>query len=77
MAGKGTAPTMEKGLLAPEMMSFTIVSIILCSLAVALLITNLSVNIPTGLRFLKGCRALMPGTLLLYNKLREFYLVLV
>ena len=41
IAGKGTATTMGKGLLAPEMMSFTIVSIILFSVAIALLISNL------------------------------------
>ena len=41
IAGKGTATTMGKGLLPPEMMSFTIVSIILFSVAIALLISNL------------------------------------
>ncbi len=41
IAGKGTATTMGKGLLAPEMMSFSIVSIILFSVAVSLLIANL------------------------------------
>jgi len=41
IAGKGTATTMGKGLLAPEMMSFTVVSIILFSVAIALLIANL------------------------------------
>lgn len=42
LAGKGTATTMGKGLLAPEMMTFTIVSIILFSVAIALLIANLA-----------------------------------
>ncbi len=42
VAGKGTATTMGKGLLNPEMMSFSIVSIILFSVAVALLIANLA-----------------------------------
>ena len=41
IAGRGTATTMGKGLLNPEMMSFTIVSIILFSVAVSLLIANL------------------------------------
>ncbi len=41
VAGKGTATTMGKGLLEPEMMSFTVVSIILFSVAIALLIANL------------------------------------
>jgi sulfate permease len=41
IAGKGTATTMGKGLIAPEMMSFTIVSIILFSVAISLLIANL------------------------------------
>jgi sulfate permease len=41
IAGKGTATTMGKGLLDPEMMSFSIVSIILFSVAVSLLIANL------------------------------------
>lgn len=45
IAGKGTATTMGKGLLNPEMMSFTIVSIILFSVAISLLIANL-VGIP-------------------------------
>ncbi len=40
MAGKGTATTVGKDLLNPEMMSFTVVSIILFSVAVALLIAN-------------------------------------
>ena len=43
IAGRGTATTMGKGLLNPEMMSFTIVSIILFSVAVSLLIANLFV----------------------------------
>lgn len=42
LAGKGTAATMGKGLLTPEMMSFPIVSIILFSVAVSLLIANLA-----------------------------------
>lgn len=42
IAGKETASTMGKGLLAPEMMSFTVVSIILFSVAIALLIANLA-----------------------------------
>lgn len=42
VAGKGTASTIGKGLLAPEMMSFEIVSIILFAVAVSLLIANLS-----------------------------------
>ena len=41
VAGKGTAETVGKGLLSPEMMSFTIVSIILFSVAISLLIANL------------------------------------
>ncbi|MCK5170040.1 MAG: inorganic phosphate transporter, partial [Bacteroidales bacterium] len=45
IAGKGTATTMGKGLLAPEMMNFTVVSIILFSVAIALLIANI-VGIP-------------------------------
>ena len=42
LAGKGTATTMGKELLAPELMSFTVVSIILFSVAIALLIANLA-----------------------------------
>lgn len=42
LAGKGTATTMGKGLLDPELMSFTIVSIILFSVAISLLIANLA-----------------------------------
>ena len=42
IAGKGTASTMGKGLLAPEMMTFTIVSVILFSVAISLLIANLA-----------------------------------
>ncbi|MDA3906726.1 MAG: inorganic phosphate transporter [Bacteroidales bacterium] len=42
IAGKGTATTMGKGLLNPDMMSFTIVSIILFSVAISLLIANLA-----------------------------------
>jgi len=41
IAGKGTATTVGKGLLDPAMMSFTVVSIILFSVAIALLIANL------------------------------------
>ncbi|MCK5134219.1 MAG: inorganic phosphate transporter [Bacteroidales bacterium] len=41
IAGKGTATTVGKDLLAPEMMSFTVVSIILFSVTIALLIANL------------------------------------
>jgi sulfate permease len=42
IAGKGTATTMGQELLDPEMMSFTVVSIILFSVAIALLISNLA-----------------------------------
>ncbi|QGY48267.1 inorganic phosphate transporter [Maribellus comscasis] len=42
VAGKGTATTMGKGLLAPEMMTFSTVSIILFSVAISLLIANLA-----------------------------------
>ena len=42
IAGKGTATTMGKGLLSPEMMSPTVVSIILFSVAISLLIANLA-----------------------------------
>ncbi len=42
IAGKGTATTMGKGLLNPELMSFTLVSIILFSIAVSLVIANLA-----------------------------------
>lgn len=41
IAGKGTATTIGKGLLKPELMTFTVVSIILFSVAIALLIANL------------------------------------
>ncbi|MEA3318017.1 MAG: inorganic phosphate transporter, partial [Bacteroidota bacterium] len=41
VGGKETAKTIGKGLLNPEMMTFTIVSIILLSVALALLIANL------------------------------------
>lgn len=41
LAGKGTATTLGKELLAPEMMTFPIVSIILFSVAISLLIANL------------------------------------
>jgi sulfate permease len=42
IAGKGTATTMGQGLLNPEMMTYPVVSIILFSVAIALLISNLS-----------------------------------
>ncbi len=42
LAGKGTASTIGKGLLDPEMMTFSTVSIILFSVAISLLIANLS-----------------------------------
>ena len=42
LAGKGTATTLGKGLLSPEMMTFSIVSIILFSVAISLLIANLA-----------------------------------
>jgi sulfate permease len=42
LAGKGTAATMGKGLLNPDLMSFSIVTIILFSVAVSLLIANLA-----------------------------------
>lgn len=42
IAGKGTATTMGKGLLSPEMMSFNVVTIILFSVAVALFIANIA-----------------------------------
>lgn len=42
IAGKGTATTMGKGLLTPAMMSFTVVSIILFSVAISLLVANLA-----------------------------------
>jgi sulfate permease len=45
IAGKGTATTVGKGLLAPEMMTVTTVSVILFSVAISLLIANL-VGIP-------------------------------
>jgi sulfate permease len=45
LAGKGTATTIGRDLLAPEMMSFPVVSIILFSVSIALLIANL-VGIP-------------------------------
>lgn len=41
VGGKETAKTIGKGLLAPEMMTFTIVSIILLSISIALLIANI------------------------------------
>jgi sulfate permease len=65
IAGKGTATTVGKELLAPEMMTFTVVSIILFSVAISLLIANLagipqstsqSVNHHVG----NCCRALFP-----------------
>lgn len=45
VAGKGTATTMGQGLLNPDLMTFTVVSIILFSVAIALLVANL-VGIP-------------------------------
>ncbi|MBN1253179.1 MAG: inorganic phosphate transporter [Bacteroidales bacterium] len=45
IAGKGTASTMGKGLLSPDLMNFTVVSIILFSVFVAMLIANI-VGIP-------------------------------
>ncbi len=42
VAGKGTATTMGKGLLNPDLMSFSVVSIVLFSIAVSLLIANLA-----------------------------------
>lgn len=42
VAGKSTATTVGKNLLAPEMMTFTIVSIILFSIAISLLVANLA-----------------------------------
>lgn len=41
LAGKGTAETMGKDLLNPDLMNFTLVSIILFSVAISLLIANL------------------------------------
>jgi sulfate permease len=41
VAGKGTATTIGKELLAPEKMSFVVVSIILFSVAISLLVANL------------------------------------
>jgi sulfate permease len=41
VGGKETAKTIGKGLLAPEMMTFTIVSIILLSVSIALLLSNI------------------------------------
>lgn len=42
VAGKGTATTIGKNLLDPDFMSFTVVSIILFAVAIALLIANLA-----------------------------------
>jgi sulfate permease len=42
IAGKGTATTVGKEILAPEMMSFAVVSVVLFSVAVTLLIANLA-----------------------------------
>jgi sulfate permease len=42
LAGEGTATTVGKGLLNPEYMSFSVVTIILLSVAIALLIANLA-----------------------------------
>ena len=41
LAGKGTATTIGKELLDPELMSFAVVSIILFSVAISLLVANL------------------------------------
>ena len=51
IAGKGTATTMGKGLLNPEMMSFTIVSIILFSVAISLLKDKIGTPIFLGHHF--------------------------
>ena len=42
IAGKGTATTIGKGLIAPEMMTYILVSIILFSVAISLLIANIA-----------------------------------
>ena len=42
VAGKGTAETVGKELLSPEMMTFPVVSIILFSVAISLLVANLA-----------------------------------
>ena len=42
IAGKGTASTVGTGLLNPELMTFSIVTIILISVAIALLVANLA-----------------------------------
>ena len=42
LAGKGTATTLGKDLLDPKMMSFTLMSIILFSVAISLLVANLA-----------------------------------
>jgi len=42
IAGKGTATTVGTGLLNPELMTFSVVTIILISVAVALLVANLA-----------------------------------
>lgn len=42
IAGRETANTMGDGLLSPDMMSFTVVSIILFSVAISLLVANLA-----------------------------------
>ncbi|MCF8224315.1 MAG: inorganic phosphate transporter [Bacteroidales bacterium] len=42
IAGKGTASTMGKDLLSPDMMTFTVVSVILFSVSIALLVANLA-----------------------------------
>jgi sulfate permease len=41
LAGKGTATTMGKGLLNPDLMSFVLVSIILFSVAISLFVANM------------------------------------
>jgi sulfate permease len=42
VAGKGTATTVGKDLLAPELMTFSVVSVVLFAVAVSLLIANLA-----------------------------------
>ncbi|MBU1368090.1 MAG: inorganic phosphate transporter [Bacteroidetes bacterium] len=42
IAGKGTATTMGKSLLSPEFMTFTVVSIILFAVTIALLVANIA-----------------------------------
>lgn len=42
IAGKGTATTVGQGIIRPELMGFTLVSIVLFSIAISLLIANLA-----------------------------------